>query len=331
MPKLKLGAAIETWPMIEPFRTAAHILDAVDVLLVSLEKDGRTGLGEAAGVYYYQDDPVSMLRQVEGLRQTIEAGIDRLSLQSLLPPGGARNALDCALWDLEAKLVQRPVWQLAGLEAPQRVLSLVTCGADAPEKMAAAAAAYEGARAIKLKLTGEPIDTDRVTAVREARPDVWLSVDGNQGFTYEALARLMPALVDAHVALIEQPFQIGQDALLDRLKSPIPVAADESVQRLEDIPKLVGRFGVVNIKLDKSGGLTEALMMARAAHTFGFDTWVGNMFGTSLAMAPAFLVAQLCSMAELDGPIFLKDDRSVRIQYADGYVECPEPVWGGSV
>jgi L-Ala-D/L-Glu epimerase len=324
-----LHAKIEQWPLATPFHITGHTWQFVEVLLVRLEKDGQVGQGEAAGVYYKNDKPTSMLKQIESLRATIEAGIDRQRAQSLLPRGGARNALDCALWDLEAKLSGRAAWQIAGLERPRPLLTTFTCGADAPEKMAAAALAYHDARAIKLKLTGHPSDADRVRAVREARGDVWLGVDANQGFTRESLERLMPTLTDAKVALIEQPFPIGQEALLDGIQSSIPIAADESAQGLADVAGLVGRYNVVNIKLDKCGGLTEGLAMARAARELGLDTMVGNMLGTSLAMVPGFLLGQLCQIVDLDGPVFLKTDRETRVHYRDGMVTCPEGLWGG--
>jgi L-alanine-DL-glutamate epimerase-like enolase superfamily enzyme len=319
---LTLHIEVEQWPLTTPFRITGFTWEFVDVLLVRLERDGHVGQGEAAGVYYKNDKPPSMLEQIESLRTTIEAGIDRDRAQSLLPPGGARNALDCALWDLEAKLSGRPAWQIAEMGKPRPL------GADEPDKMAVAALAYKNARAIKLKLTGQPNDADRVRAVREARPDVWLGVDANQGFTRESLEWLMPTLTHANVALIEQPFPIGQEALLDGFQSPIPLAADESAQGLVDIAGLVGRFDVVNIKLDKCGGLTEGLAMVRAARELGLDTMVGNMLGTSLAMAPAFLLGQLCSVVDLDGPVFQKTDRAIKVQYAGGFITCPEALWG---
>jgi L-Ala-D/L-Glu epimerase len=325
---LKLHVEVEQWPLAVPFRISGYTFQFVDLLVVSLEKDGYIGRGEGAGVYYREETPTSMIAQVEGVRASIEAGISRDVLQGMLLPGGARNALDCALWDLEAKLSSQPVWQMAGLSKPQPLLTTFTCGADEPEKMAACALAYAHARAIKLKLTGDPVDAERVIVVREALPDVWLAVDANQGFTRASLERIMPTLIKTRVSLIEQPFPIGHEALLDGFQSPLPIAADESVQKLADIPSLVGRFDVINIKLDKCGGLTEGLAMARAARVLGLDTMVGNMLSTSLAMAPAFLVGQLCSIVDLDAPILLKTDRSIRVQYRDGLVTCPESLWG---
>jgi len=323
-----LHTKIEQWPLTAPFRLAGYTFNAIEVLVVGLEKNGNIGWGEAVGVYYLNDTSVSMLKQIEPLRPMIEAGISRNSLQELLPPGGARNAIDCALWDLEAKLSGRPVWQIAELNKPRPLLTTFTCGADDPEKMAAVARDYKNARALKLKLTGEPSDAERVRAVREARTDVWLGVDANQGFTRASLEHLMPILIEARVSLIEQPFQIGQETLLDGFHSPIPIAADESVQSVSDIAGLVGRFNVVNIKLDKCGGLTEGLATVRTARALGLDTMVGNMMGTSLAMAPAFVLGQLCQVVDLDGPVFLKTDRAITVDYSNGTIRCPEGLWG---
>jgi L-alanine-DL-glutamate epimerase-like enolase superfamily enzyme len=282
-------------------------------------------------VYYRKDTASSMARQIESVRRQVEfGGLSAASLQALLPAGGARNALDCALWDWRAKTSGRPVWELAGLTEPHPLLTTFTCGADSPQAMAAAARGYAEARAIKLKLTGHASDADRVKAVRAARPDVWLGVDANQGFTRESLEDLMPTLVSAHVSLIEQPFPVGQETWLDGLHSPIPLAADETVQNLADVPSLAGRFQVMNIKLDKCGGLTEALEMARAATRHGLELMVGNMLGTSLAMAPAYLVGQLCKIVDLDGPIFLKSDRDPHIEYEKGLARCPPGVWGNT-
>jgi L-Ala-D/L-Glu epimerase len=325
---LVMRTAVERWVRQTPLRIAGYVFDAVDTLLVTLEKDGNIGRGEAAGVYYRGDKPSSMAQQLQSVRVAIESGIDRESLRELLPPGGARNAVDCALWELESKLTGIPVWRLAGLSEPRPLLTTFTCGADEPSQMAARAQCFPNARAIKLKLTGEALDADRVRAVREALPNVLLAVDANQGFDRIKLERLMPVLVDSQVALIEQPFAVGQEELLDGFHSPIPIAADESVQSTTDLSQLVRRFSMVNIKLDKCGGLTEALTMARQAGELGLQTMVGNMMGTSLAMAPAFVVGQLCSLVDLDGPCFLQSDRPDVVQYADGFMTCSRSVWG---
>jgi L-alanine-DL-glutamate epimerase-like enolase superfamily enzyme len=319
---------IEEWPLAEPFRITGHTFDALKLILVSVERDGEVGRGEAAGVYYRKDNAESMTRLIESARPTIEAGISRDSLRGVLPPGGARNAVDCALWDLEAKITARAAWQIAELTRMRPLLTTFTCAADEPANMATKARTYKNARALKLKLTGEAIDADRVKAVREARADVWLSIDANQGFDRASLECLMPTLINARVALIEQPFPMGKESLLDGFQSPIPIAADESVQSHADLPELVGRFNVVNIKLDKCGGLTEGLAMIRTARELGLDTMVGNMLGTSLAMAPGFLLGQFCDVVDLDGPVFLRADRAIPVQYADGFISCPDGLWG---
>ena len=325
-----LQVNVEKWPLKAPFRITGYTFVEVDVVVASISSRGHTGRGEAAGVYYRGEKAASMVAQIEAVRGEIEAGIDRESLRRLLPAGGARNAIDCALWDLQARLTGTPAWKIAGLNPPVPLVTTFTLGADEPEAMARAALSYAGAQAIKLKLTGTPDDSARVRAVRAARPEAWLAVDANQGFTRESLAELMPALVEARVGLIEQPFPIGREADLDGLRSPIPIAADESVQDLKDVAGLVGRFDVVNIKLDKSGGLTEGLAMARQARALGLDVMVGNMTGTALAMAPSALVGQLCRIVDLDGPIFLRNDRSPGVVYENGTFWCPPEVWGGA-
>jgi L-alanine-DL-glutamate epimerase-like enolase superfamily enzyme len=326
---MKLSLKLEQWPLQAPFRIAGHTWFHLDVLLATLESGGHLGTGEAAGVYYKADTPASMIAQIEPLRARIEAGITRAELQTLLPAGGARNALDCALWDLEARVSGRPVWQLAELSAPQPLLTTFTCSANEPAEMAATARAYQGARAIKMKLTGEPIDAERVRAVRSAMPEAWLGVDANQAFTRATFRALLPVLLEARIALIEQPFPVGQESLLDDLACPIPIAADESVQTLADLPRIENRVRVVNIKLDKCGGLTEGLALARAIRDRGLDPMVGNMIGTTLAMAPAYLVGQLCKVVDLDGPVFLTADRHPTVRYQDGFIECSQAAWGG--
>jgi L-alanine-DL-glutamate epimerase-like enolase superfamily enzyme len=328
---LGLEVAIEEFPLKEPFRITGHTMVTAEVVTVTLTRGGLFGRGEASGVYYRDGEDIpGIVKQIEAVRRQIESGISRTSLQELLPAGGARNAIDCALWDLEAKQAHTPAWRIAGLKEPRPLLTTFTCAANDPDKMAATARGYTQAKAIKLKLTGEAIDADRVRAVRAARPDVWLSVDANQGFTPESLERLMPVLVDAQVKLIEQPFKIGQDELLKEVDTSIPLASDESVQSLADLPDQVGRVDVVNIKLDKCGGLTEGLAMAREARRLGLDVMVGNMNGTSLAMAPSFLVGQLCQIVDLDGPIFLSNDRTPSVQYEEGMITCPGSLWGGA-
>jgi L-Ala-D/L-Glu epimerase len=273
---------------------------------------------------------------VERARAQIEAIADRFAtppsreeLIDLLPAGGARNAVDCALWDLESKQQGRPAWQIAGLPEPHPVLTTYTVSAAEPEAMAARARSFTKARALKLKLTGTDDDAQRVRAVRVARPDAWIGVDGNQGFTRTSLEALMPVLVDADVRLLEQPFPRDRDADMDGLDSPIQLAADESAQDLDDLERLAGRFDVVNIKLDKCGGLTRGLAMAARARELQMETMVGCMIGTSLSVAPGLLLGQICKVVDLDAPIHLAQDRAPTVTYDDiGRVFSPPSVWG---
>lgn len=326
---LKLTVTQERWPFAAPFRISGRTSQESRTITVTLESGGQVGRGEASGVYYKGDTIETMLQQLESVRPAIESGLTRGRVQHLLPAAGARNALDCALWDLEAKLTGNAAWQMAGLAAPRALLTTFTCGADTPAAMAKAALGFREARAIKLKLLGEPLDVARVCAVRDARPEVWLSVDANQGFSLRLLDAMLPVLSEARVQMIEQPFAIGQEALLDELESPIAIAADESLQSMADLASLVGRFEVVNIKLDKCGGLTEGLAIAREAKRLGLKVMVGNMAGTSLAMAPSFLVGQLCDVVDLDGPALLKSDRKTTVRYSRGEISCDEDLWGG--
>ena len=327
--RLELHIAVEALPLRVPFRIAGCTFTEIRVVVVELVREGLRGRGEAAGVYYLDDHPARMARTLEDCRPAIEAGISREELRTLLPVGGARNAVDCALWELEAKRAREPAWKLAGLDSAVPLTTIFTLSADDPATMAESARANRGALALKLKLNGElEVDIERVRRVRAARPDVWLGVDANQAFTVDSLSRLLPVLVEARVLLIEQPLARGREADLDAFESPIPLAADESVQGLADMENLLGRFDVVNIKLDKCGGLTEALLMVESARRCGLQVMVGNMIGTSLAMAPAFVVGQLCDIIDLDGPTFLVADRAPGASYRDGAIWCPREIWG---
>ena len=331
MPALRLRIEVEKLPLREPFRISGYIWTEVDIVVATLEDGTHRGRGEASGVYYLNDNAQSMVAELGAVRSDIEAGIDRDGLQRLLPRGGARNALDCALWELDAKRAGVPVWKLAGLKAPKPLLTTITLGAEEPETMAARARRHGRARALKLKLTGDlDLDIARVQAVRAARADVWIGVDANQGFTIDALPALIAALEIERVSLLEQPLRRGCESELDGFKSSIPIAADESVLDLRELPGAVRRFDIVNIKLDKCGGLTEGLAMALEARRLGLGVMVGNMVGTSLAMAPAFVLGQFCDVVDLDGPIFLTRDRKPAASYEDGHIWCGEQVWGGA-
>ncbi len=319
----------ERWPLATHLRDGGGVLSELEVVVVTLREGNHVGRGEAAGVHYHGEDARSMVEQIDRVRARIERGLTRTELLGVLPPGGARNAVDCALWELEAARARHPVWQLAGLPAPRSLLTTYTIGADSPDSMASQGVGFAAARALKLKLLGESLDIERVRAVRAARPDAWLCVDANQSFTPDFFARILPALLEARVELIEQPFAAGQDELLDAVRCPIPIAADEGAQDARDLPRLRGRYACVNIKLDKCGGLTAALAMARRARELDLDIMVGCMAGTTLAMAPAFLVGQLASIVDLDGPVLLREDRPPAAVYEHGMLWCPESAWGG--
>lgn len=325
MPSLEI--VTEHWPLKAPFRIAGYEFTQSDLVVVSLSERGVTGYGEAAGVYYHSETPETMTAQIDRVRGEIERGISRMALRELLPCGGARNAVDCALWDLEAKLSGVAAWQAAGLRAPHSLPTTYTIGADTPDKMAEVAKSYAPAPRIKMKLTRED-GAACIFAVRRARPDAWIGVDANQAFTRAALEALLPVLIEMKVSLIEQPVAIGHESELTGLNSPIPLAADESVQGLNDIAKAKGLFDIVSIKLDKSGGLTEALMMAREIRTLGMRVMVGCMEGTSLAMMPGALVGQLCDFVDMDGAMFLAHDREPSVTYENGDIIPTTRGWG---
>ncbi len=331
MTALRLRIEVEKLRLGAPFRISGFVFEEQEVVVVTLDDGEHRGRGEASGVYYLGDTAQTMVAAIEAQRSAIEQGIDRAGLQQLLPPGGARNAVDCALWELDAQRLGVAVWELAGIKAPQPLVTTFTLGADDPTAMAAGARKYAQAKSLKLKLTGDlKDDIERVRAVRAARPEVWMGVDANQGYSIDALDSLLDVLVPANVALLEQPLKRGHEADLAGFKSRIPIAADESVLSLRDVAGLVGRFNVVNIKLDKCGGLTEALAMAHEARRLGLGVMVGNMVGTSLAMAPAFVLGQLCDVVDLDGPIFLAKDRTPSMTYTNGSAWSGEQVWGGA-
>jgi L-alanine-DL-glutamate epimerase-like enolase superfamily enzyme len=305
------------------------VFETSDLVVVELSDGVETGRGEAAGVYYLDDDVDHMVTELEAHRDAIEACASRHALLTAMPRGGARNAVDCAMWELEARQQRTSAHGLAAIDDPKPLITTFTLGADDPELMAEGARAYADARAIKVKLTGElELDGERVRAIREARPDVWLGVDANQGFTRDQLDPLVEMLAIHRVSLLEQPLARGREADLDGFRCPIPIAADESALGLDDVLGLVGRFDVINIKLDKCGGLTEALLIAGEARRHGLSVMVGNMVGTSLAMAPAFIVGQQCDVVDLDGPTFLREDREPSVEYRDGTIWCSDEVWG---
>ncbi|MEO6199191.1 MAG: dipeptide epimerase [Sphingomicrobium sp.] len=329
MARIALEITSDTLRLASPFRISGYVFQTADVVTVTLSEGELAGRGEASGVYYLGDDVAHMRSEIEAAREAIEAGLSREELRSVMPPGGGRNAVDCALWELEAARSGTPAWALAGEPALKPLLTTFTLSADTPEVMAGGARRYAGARAIKAKLTGDlDLDIARVAAIRAARPDVWLAVDGNQGFLQSNLPTLAEALHVHGVELLEQPLARGRDADLDGFDSVIPIAGDESLLSLADLPAAPGRFEVVNIKLDKCGGLTEGLLMAAEARRLGLKVMVGTMVGTSLSTVPGLILGQQCDVVDLDGPTFLAADVEPGVIYKDGLVSASPQVWG---
>src|SRR5258705_2056227 len=314
-----------------PFRIAGYVFDAMPSIIATVREAGIEGRGEAAGVYYTGDDQDRMVAGIEEMRPAVEAGLSRADLQIAFPPCGARNALDCALWEFDSKLARVPVWALAGGPKPKPLITVFTLPADDPALLEQSVGRLKDARAIKLKLDGNlDIDRERMAVVRRARPDAWLGVDANQGFVAADLEGLARALCDFSIELVEQPLKRGDEAALEGWKPGIPVAADESILDLTELRDRARYFDVINIKLDKCGGLTEALKMARVARALGKQVMVGNMGGSTLAMAPGFVLGQICDVIDLDGPFGLAEDPLAAKIYSNGEIFIPESIWGAA-
>ncbi len=321
--------SVEHWAMREPFEIARETITEIPVLMVRLsDAHGHTGRAEAAGVDYDRETPHTMAEQIAGVASALHDGLDGQALLGLLPAGGARNALDCALWDLRAKQSGVPAWHSAGLPPLAAVTTAYTIGLGDEATTRRKAREARHYPLLKLKVDAER-HLEVVHMVREEHPGARLVVDANQSWSLALLERLLPALHEAGVELVEQPLARGMDAMLDGLRPPVPLAADESCTDRASLAALAGRYQYVNIKLDKCGGLTEALAMADAAQALGLGLMVGNMCGTSLAMAPAFLLAQRCSYVDLDGPMLQQMDRAVPMVFQDGMVHPPRAeLWG---
>jgi L-alanine-DL-glutamate epimerase-like enolase superfamily enzyme len=326
---LQLTVSRESWKIKGTFRISRGARTSAEVVLVSLVADGATGVGECVPYARYGESLESVCEQIDKLRPDVEAGnIDRQALQEALPPGAARNALDCALWDLEAKQNRKRVWELAGLPQPEPVTTAYTLSLDSVEAMAANAAANAERPLLKLKLAG-PEDLDRVRAVREAAPQARLIVDANESWSLETYRELAPLLAELGVVMIEQPLHAEEDGQLRGEPRPVPLCADESCHDRSTLPALAERYDMVNIKLDKTGGLTEALALKAEAEKLGIGIMVGCMLGTSLAMAPALLVAQGAAIVDLDGPLLLAEDRQPALTFKQSLVHPPKPaLWG---
>lgn len=318
----------ESWPLARAFTISRGSRTAAEVVVAEIAGEGAVGRGECVPYARYGETVEGVAAALEGLSGAIAAGMDRAALQEALPAGAARNALDCALWDYEAKRRGEPVWRLAGLAEPGPLITAYTLSLDTPEAMGRAARAQEQRPLIKLKLAGEG-DLERVAAVRENAPESRLIVDANESWTREMIEPFAAALAGLGVELIEQPLPAGLDEALPPPPHAVPFCADESCHDRAGLAALTGCYDFVNIKLDKTGGLTEALALRREAEAAGLGVMVGCMVATSLAMAPAILLAQGAAVVDLDGPLLLARDREDGLSFTGSTVEPPVPaLWG---
>ena len=319
-----IDVTADTFKLAQVFTISRGSRTEAKVLTVRITDGGVTGWGECVPYARYDETLESVTAEINGL----PGDITRAALYDLLPAGAARNAVDCALWDLEAKRAGKRVWELAGLTAPGPEVTAYTLSLDAPEAMRAQAAKHSHRPLLKIKL-GTPDDMPRLEAVRAGAPDATIIIDANEGWSAEVYADLAPHLVRLGVALVEQPLPAGDDDALLGMDRPVPVCADESCHDRASLPGLKGKYDVVNIKLDKTGGLTEALALRYAALAQGFDVMVGCMVGSSLAMAPATLVAQGAKVVDLDGPLLLAEDRDNALKFDGAGVHPPvAALWG---
>jgi L-Ala-D/L-Glu epimerase / N-acetyl-D-glutamate racemase len=324
----RLSVSRRAWPLAQPFAISRGSKTSAEVVVAEVSDGEFRGRGECVPYPRYGESVDSVAAALEAMKGAVFSGLDRHELQHAMPPGAARNALDCAFWDLDAKRDDRRVAELAGIATMRPLVTAYTLSLDTPERMAAAAAAQRGRPLLKLKLSGDG-DVERVRAVRRAAPAARLIVDANEGWRERHLTEVMPALAEFGVALIEQPLPAGDDAALAAVPHPIPICADESCHTRADLDGLAGKYEAVNIKLDKAGGLTEALALAREAEARGLTVMVGCMIGSSLAMAPAMLVAQRAQFVDLDAPLLLASDRVPGLRYDGSTVYPSEPaLWG---
>ncbi len=321
---ISVKARAETWPIAGSFVISRGARTEVTVVVAEIREGAHAGRGECVPYSRYGETIESVLAAIEAA----PLDGDREALRRAMPPGAARNALDCALWDLEAKKSGAPAWKLAGLGPLRPAVTCFTLSLGTPDSMAEAARKAADLPLLKVKLGGEG-DPARIHAVRRAAPDAELVVDANEAWSAETFAENMRACAEAHVALIEQPLPADADEMLRNVEHVVPICADESVHVAADLDALAGKYDAVNVKLDKAGGLTEALELARAARQRELLVMVGCMLATSLAMAPAMLVAQAADFVDLDGPLLLSKDRVPGLAYSGALVSPPEPaLWG---
>lgn len=325
-----ISAKIESWPIAGHFTTARGSKTSADVVVVTITDGAVAGTGECLPYPRYGESSTKTLAQIQtAARQTSELSLEQLAQD--LAPGAARNALDCALWDLLAQREGRPVWELAGLTRPKPVVTAYTVSLDAPAAMQARAEQNATRPLLKVKLGGPDADQDiaRLRAVRLGAPSARLIVDANEGWSLQQLRQIAPVAADLGVEMIEQPLPAERDRPLAGYSSPVPLGADESIGAHTDLQSLATRYQIANIKLDKTGGLTHAITVQQKAAELGLDVMIGCMVATSLSMAPALLLAQTARFVDLDGPLLLARDRRPGLVYADGRVAFPDgPCWG---
>ena len=326
---MRLSFHQEDWNYHKPFVIARGGRAVEHVVIVELSALGHTGRAEAVPSVYLGDNLQTVLTRLRGLGPVLRDDLSPWDLIKIMPPGATRNGLDCALWDLHAKQLGRPVWELIGLPKPKPMRTVFTLSVDDIAGMTAAAEeAAERYPRLKLKLDGQD-DIDKVTAVKRAAPDAEILIDANEAWPHDRLVYLLDAMKDLGVLVVEQPLPKGNDEMLGQIKRPVPVCADESCRGVQSLPKLKGRYDLVNIKLEKCGGLTSAKALLDAAHAAGFQTMVGTMSGTSLAMAPGYVIGGACEYVDLDGPLLLGADRKHGLKYEGGTVHPPKPaLWG---
>jgi len=324
---VKIEAREEIWPLKDTFRISRGSRTEAQVVVATVSDGQYVGRGEGVPIRRYDQTPSSVLAQIDEIKR--EKSLDRNRLEKLLPAGAARNAIDCALWDLEAKRSTKRVWELAGIPIIDHVETAFTISLDAPEKMAAAVAAAVNAPILKLKLGGDDVDLARVETVRAAAPNARLLIDANESWSPVHFRKIAPSLGKLGVELIEQPFSADADEILETLDHPVPICADESCHTAADLPRLKNRYEMINVKLDKTGGLTEALRLCESAREYGFKLLIGCMVGTSLSMAPARILAGPADYVDLDGPLLLSRDRDHGIRYDKGKIDIPSrELWG---
>jgi L-alanine-DL-glutamate epimerase-like enolase superfamily enzyme len=325
----RLTVTHRAWPLARPLITADGLKTTVDVVVAEISDNDSRGRGEGVPQPRYGESLDSVVAALEAMKGAISSGLNRDTLQSAMPPGAARNAIDCAFWDMDAKRAYCTVADLAGLGAATPVVTAFTLDFDTPDKMAEQAAANRTRPLLRLELGGDG-DVERVRAVRVAAPAARLIVDANERWHEAQLREFMPALIDCRVGLIEQPLRADADDALARLGIPIPICADESCRTLADLDRLDGKYQAITIKLDKVGGLTEALALAAEAKRRGLRIMVGGGIGTSLGVAPALLVAQQAEIVDLDGPLRLALDRGAGLRYDGSTIHPADPrLWGG--